>query len=60
MPDSSTASWGTNHVHTNRCYWDLTICGWVCPPANAPDEPVATVVDYDEAATGSSLSAVEA
>lgn len=55
MADSPQAAprRSSGHVHTNRCYWDLNECRWVCRPAREPDPA------YD-AASGNSLTAVNA
>ena len=36
MPDTSQESATSGHRHTNRCYWDLYECQWVCATAEAP------------------------
>jgi hypothetical protein len=50
--DFSAETW---HQHDNHCYWDLTRCGWVCPPAAevAPAEIGAVEISAVE------ISAVE-
>jgi hypothetical protein len=37
------------HRHDNRCYWDHTRCGWVCPPGRSDrgEITVADVLDAD-------------
>jgi hypothetical protein len=37
------------HRHDNRCYWEHTRCGWVCPPGQASrgEITVADVLDAD-------------
>ncbi|MFR9807167.1 hypothetical protein ACL02T_33445 [Pseudonocardia sp. RS010] len=44
---------GSGHRHTTRCYWDLAVCGWHCPPPADPlPPPAAVVVEPAEPAPG--------
>jgi hypothetical protein len=31
----------SGHSHTTRCYWDVQVCGWHCPPPADPVPPAA-------------------
>lgn len=33
---------GGRHQHTTRCYWDVQVCSWHCPPAVAEPAPPPT------------------
>ncbi|MCE3549896.1 hypothetical protein LWC33_00320 [Pseudonocardia sp. RS11V-5] len=45
-PHSAPAPGGgsrSGHRHTTRCYWDVGVCSWYCPPPVA--EPVVDAVE---------------